>query len=203
MGARVDAAGAVSWAHGRFAELLASADEPDAVVAVDIPVGLPEDGRRACDLAGRAALGAAASRLFLTPPRAALLAPDLASANALLRAAGRPGVSAQTFALRRAVLEVDAHRDDPRVVEVHPELSFLAATGRVLAPKRTARGVGERVAALRGFVDVADALAGAPPGVPADDALDALAAAWTARRVQHGMALRYPGGPDHEPAILA
>lgn len=195
VGARVDGAGRVGWAHGRFAELLENAPEPDALVAVDIPIGLPGRGtRRACDLAGRTALGAAAARLFLTPPRAAFLAPDLAAANALLRSAGEPGVSAQAYALRHAVLEVDAHRHDERIVEVHPELSFLAITGRVLAPKRTAQGAAERVAALAAWFDVLAALAQAPPGVPVDDALDALAAAWTAQRVLRGVATRYPSG---------
>ena len=35
-------------------------------------------------------------------------------------------------------------------------------------------------------MDVLDALAAAPPGVPAVDALDACAAAWSARRLADG-----------------
>ena len=194
----------VRWAAGSFAELL----EVDAlVVAVDIPVGLPQRGRRRCDVSGRAALGPAAARLFLVPPRAALTAPDLAAANARLRAAAEPGVSAQMYALRHAVLEVEAVAEvDARVVEVHPELSFLTMSGRVLAPKRTARGAAERVAALAGAgVDAVAALRDAPAGVPVDDALDALAAAWTAERVRDGLERRYPPSPSgaDEPVIRA
>jgi predicted RNase H-like nuclease len=195
------AARLVGWRHGRFAAVLADIP-PDRIVAVDIPVGLPERGRRPCDLAGRQALGPAAARLFLTPPRYAWAAPDPAAANALLGEHGEPGMSSQCYALRTAVLEVETFATDRRLVEVHPELSFLAARGRVLAPKRTAVGVGERIAALSGWIDVVAALAGAPTKVPVDDALDALAAAWTATRVRTGQARTYPKGAGSAAAVI-
>ena len=191
----------VTWRIGRFAELVPSdrtavADLADlAVVGVDIPIGLAEGGRRGCDLAARAALGPAASRVFLMPPRFALEAVSLAEANRLLRAAGEPGCSAQTWGLRAAVLEVAAHPGTAtggRVVEVHPELAFLQLTGTVLPPKKTARGVAARIAALSGWVDALDAIRRAPDRVPVDDALDALAAAWSAQRVATGTATAYP-----------
>jgi predicted RNase H-like nuclease len=60
------------------------------------------------------------------------------------------------------------------------------------------------VAALSAWVDVSGALGHAPDGVPVDDALDALAAAWTALRVSRGTARTYPGDPPPgEPVILA
>ncbi len=192
------------WVLGRFEDVLTA--HPDVeVVAVDIPVGLTDSGRRACDLAARRQLGgAAASRVFLVPPRAALEAPTYEAANALLRARGEPAVSQQTYALRRAVLEVDVHLADPRLHEVHPELSFAAMTGCVLASKHTVQGLDERRAALSGWLDVADALAGRPRGAPEQDALDALAAAWTATRVRSGSATVHPVGTDDRyPAIRA
>jgi len=195
------AASLVGWRHGRFAAVLADTP-PDRIVAVDIPVGLPERGRRPCDLAGRQALGPAAARLFLTPPRYAWTAPDLAAANTLLSEQGEPGMSAQCYALRAAVLEVETFATHRRLVEVHPELSFLAARGRVLAPKRTAVGVGQRIAALSGWIDVVAALAGAPAQVPVDDALDALAAAWTATRVRTGRAQSYPEDAGSAAAVI-
>ncbi|MFI5100999.1 MAG: DUF429 domain-containing protein [Actinomycetes bacterium] len=186
----------VGWALGRFAEVLDGGAEPDEVVAVDIPVGLPATGRRACDVAGRAALGGtAASRLFFAPPRYALDAPDLATANDLLRARGEPGMSAQTYALRAAVLEV-ATADLP-VCEVHPDLSFTAMTGHVLASKHTATGVQERMDALAGWTDVRSAVSSAPARVGVDDVLDALVAAWTATRIRSGRAITYPAGAAH------
>lgn len=187
--------GLVTWRHGRFAELLANDPTDLAVVAVDIPIGLAEHGRRGCDLAAREALGRAASRVFLMPPRYALEAPSQAAANRLLRAADEPGCSAQTWGLRTAVLEVAAYVETHthgRVVEVHPELAFLHLTGIVLPPKKTASGVAARIAALSGWVDVLDALGRAPDRVPLDDALDALAAAWSAQRVAAGTATTYP-----------
>jgi predicted RNase H-like nuclease len=183
----------VTWRHGRFADLL---DAELRVVAVDIPIGLAEHGPRGCDVAAKAALGPAAARVFALPVRAAY-GQDVKSqavANQLLRTLGEPGVSAQAWGLRAAVHEVAAHAGDPRVVEVHPELAFKALAGRVLAPKKTARGVAERVRALSGWLDVLDVLARAPIRVPVDDCLDALAAAWTAQRVLAGTALTYP--PD-------
>lgn len=183
----------VGWTLGRFGDVLAAAD-PE-VVAVDIPVGLADAGRRACDLAGRRALGGRASaRLFLVPPRYAVEAPTYGAANALLRARGEPAVSRQTYALSRAVLEVDAFAADARVHEVHPDLSFLAMTGRVLASKHTRTGQAERMAALAGWLDVRAALRQAPDRTGDDDVLDALAAAWTATRVRSGRAVPYPTG---------
>lgn len=183
----------LGWHTGRFADLLRM---PVAAVAVDIPVGLPDHGRRTCDLAARAALPGAASRVFLTGPRPAYRAPDLAAANRWLRARGEPALSAQAFALRAAVLEVDACADDARIVEAHPEVSLARLAGRPLASKRTAQGVAQRVQALTGWVDVVAALAAAPRGVPADDALDALATGWTALRWATGEAEVLGGVPD-------
>jgi predicted RNase H-like nuclease len=181
--------GVISWRHGRFADLLS----PDlSAVAVDIPIGLARRGPRGCDLAARSALGPGRSRVFVMPPRPALEAASLAEANQMLRAWGEPGVSAQAWGLRSAVLEVDAHANDGRIVEVHPELAFLHLTGRVLAAKKTARGAAERIAALSGWTDVVGALRSAPERVPVDDALDALAAAWSAQRVAAGTAVEYP-----------
>jgi hypothetical protein len=58
----------------------------------------------------------------------------------------------------------------------------------VTDPKASARGVAQRIRALEPAMDVLDALACAPPGVPATDCLDACAAAWSAARVLAGTA---------------
>ena len=86
--------------------------------------------------------------------------------------------------------EVDDAADDPRLVEVHPELSFAALTGRVLGRKATAAGRAERLAALRGWLPGLD-LSAVPRG---DDAPDALAAAWSGRRWLDGAARVLPAG---------
>jgi predicted RNase H-like nuclease len=197
------------WHHGRLGEAVAGS--PDAAyVGVDIPLGLAAAGRRACDEAGRLALAGAASRLFYAPPRFAYDADTYAGALAALRAAAEPGMSAQTWSLRSAVLEAEAvARHDRRLVEVHPELTFVALSGRVLPGKRTAAGVAARLGALTGELEpwlgegaVLAAVAACPPGVPVDDALDALAAAATAGRLAAGVARSYPQRPLDGVAVI-
>jgi predicted RNase H-like nuclease len=184
---------------GRSVRLL---DLPDAaavlavpgveVVAVDMPIGLSDDGPRACDVAARARLGRAGSSVFPAPVRPVLGARDYAQARALsVAASGGTSLSAQAWQLVRSIRALDdALGDPPRddVVEVHPELAFRALDGAVTDPKGSARGLAQRLAALRAVVDVDAALAAAPPRVPAVDALDACAAAWSARRIADGVA---------------
>ena len=61
---------------------------PDVeVVAIDMPIGLSDDGARACDVAARRLLGRAGSSVFPTPVRAVLATDDYAEARAVSRAA--------------------------------------------------------------------------------------------------------------------
>jgi predicted RNase H-like nuclease len=54
--------------------------------------------------------------------------------------------------------------------------------------KALPRGPAPRILALLPAMDVLDALAEAPAGVPVVDALDACAVAWSARRIADGTA---------------
>jgi predicted RNase H-like nuclease len=74
------------------------------------------------------------------------------------------------------------------VVEVHPELAFRALDPAIRDRKGTARGTVQRLRALRAVMDVEEALADAPLGIPVIDALDACAAAWSAQRLADGVA---------------
>jgi predicted RNase H-like nuclease len=165
------------------------------VVAIDMPIGLSEDGVRACDVAASALLRptGASSSVFPTPVRAVLATDDYAEARALSRAATSPprAPSAQAFMLIRSIRALDDALGDPptdRVVEVHPELAFRCGLGGVTDRKGTARGTVQRLRALRAVMDVEEALADAPAGVPVIDALDACAAAWSAQRLAAGTA---------------
>jgi predicted RNase H-like nuclease len=183
---------------GRGVRLLALPDVPAVlavpdvdVVAIDMPIGLSEDGVRACDVAARKLLAAAGSSVFPTPVRAVLATDDYAEARKLSRAATDPprAPSAQAFQLVRAIRALDDALGDPptgRVVEVHPELAFRRGLGGVTDRKGTARGTVQRLRALDAAMDVEDALADAPTGVPMIDALDACAAAWSAQRIAAG-----------------
>lgn len=175
--------------------LLALARDTGAVaVAVDVPVGLPDDGPRPCDLAARARLrGGGASSVFPAPPRRVLPCSSYAEARRLA-----PSLSAQTFALVARIRDVDEALHDAglhdRVVECHPEVSFRALTGTVLPRKTSAPGALRRLAALQ------EVFGPLPPDPPAtaglDDALDALVCAWTARRWHDGTAEVLGGGLD-------
>ncbi|GAY12187.1 hypothetical protein TOK_0579 [Pseudonocardia sp. N23] len=162
-----------------------------AAVGVDIPLGVHATAaRRACDDVTARRLGRARSSVFPAPPREVLTAPDHPTACERARALTGKAISLQTFHIAPRILDWDAVLDRPaNVVEVHPELAL-----RTLAPdvtftsKKTARGVGQRIAALARWVDPALALADLPAGARLDDILDALAAAWSAQRFARGEA---------------
>jgi predicted RNase H-like nuclease len=179
-----------------------------AVVGIDMPIGLAAEGWRACDRAAKAELGRAASRVFMTPPRAVLelgLAVPNAEAQEASRRLTGQGVSRQALGLAERILALDAclpAAAGASVVEVHPEISFAELAGRVLEAKTSAAGVGQRMAALRRWLpDVDEVVARAPRGVPIDDALDALAALWSAKRWRSGRARTIPAGAAAAPFI--
>jgi predicted RNase H-like nuclease len=198
---------AVALQDGRFADAVLERRFPAllerfpeaAVVGVDVPIGLPEVGsRRRADLEARELVGARRASVFFTPPRAALEAVTYTEARAVA-----PSTSAQGWALRTAILDVDRVRD-PRVREVHPEVSFAVLAGHPLAAaKRTWNGQRHRL----------DLLAGADIQIPdqldaglaaADDVLDAAIAAWTATRIARSEHITIPADPrPGEPVIHA
>jgi predicted RNase H-like nuclease len=183
---------------GRSVTLLALRDVvavlavPDVdVVAVDMPIGLSDDGVRACDVAARRRLPGAASTVFPAPVRPVLCTTTYDEARSTsLEASGR-SLSVQTFGLVPAIRSLDdalGDPPDPRVREVHPELSFRGLDGRVTDRKTSGSGLAQRIRALEPVMDVLDALAEDRAGVPVIDALDACAAAWSARRLAEGLA---------------
>lgn len=164
-----------------------------AAVAIDIPIGLPQTGRRACDIAARQRIPGQASTVFPAPLRPVLTAPSYAAARALLAERREPSISAQGWGIVPAVAAVDvaiSPGDEGRIVEAHPEVSFAAMAqlrGELLPlpPKRTPEGRRRRELLATDWCP--DALADAR-GLPAVDALDAVACAWTAMRWLNGRA---------------
>jgi predicted RNase H-like nuclease len=163
---------------------------PDvALIAIDMPIGLSDDGARACDVAARRRLARAGSSVFPAPLRPVLDAVDYADACRISVAASGKALSRQAWNLMPSIRQLDDALGDPpseRVIEVHPELAFRRMDLRVSDPKITVRGTMQRLAALRGVMDVEQALTDAPPLVPMVDALDACAAAWSAQRLADG-----------------
>jgi predicted RNase H-like nuclease len=153
-----------------------------AVIAVDMPIGLPESGRRACDTEARRMLGPRRSSVFPVPVRSALRATSFAEVT---------GLSIQGWNLVPKIAEVDACWE-PRVHEVSPELSLAVVSGAPMThPKRIPEGRDERVAVLEasfpGFVRAARGAAG-------HDVLDAHACLLTAHRIVAGTAIELGDG---------
>jgi predicted RNase H-like nuclease len=202
VGVVLDQGVASAYSGRTIAELVsvAEAASPLAVVAIDIPIGLADKGPRQADLRAREIVGARRSSVFMTPARTVIQIESHAAAAQLSRQLTGAAISIQAFSLRTKILEVDAwiQKQNRRVVEVHPEVSFARMPGaHRLESKATWAGVEQRRALLaaEGIRLVGDlGHAGRAAGV--DDVLDAAAAAWSARRVASGEAVSLPSPPE-------
>lgn len=196
-----------------FVEVLALLEAP-VVIAVDVPIGLPDEGvpgGREVDGLVRKRLVARRSSVFSAPGRSALDAWRLtgrreadytlvARANQGSSGDG-PKISRQAFGIFEKIDEVDVLlASDPalqdRVREVHPELSFTEAKGSpMLHAKKRAAGARERDALLDtlGFPR-----APAVRGAANDDVRDAGIACWTAVRIATGTARGWPEHPARD-----
>jgi predicted RNase H-like nuclease len=192
----------------RKAASIASLD----AVGVDMPIGLPDTGRRAADVLARRFVGPRWQSVFMTPVRAALAEATHAAASRRNRELTGEGISQQAFALRPRLAEVAAwaSASPVPVFEVHPEVSFAMLAGApVSSTKKTWAGVAQRRTLLSGVgIDLPGNLGslGAHAGV--DDVLDAAVAAWSARRCAAGTARSFPDPPElfsdgHASAIWA
>lgn len=194
---------------GSIGEIL---DHPDAptVIAIDIPIGLPDrvDGfGRECDEAARLHLGGRSRAVFSVPARAAIAQTDYRQACAAAMARSEPPrrISKQMFHLFPKIREVDAAMSPSlqnRVYECHPEAAFWAMNGRLpLHEPKKLRNRGHTpglelrraLLAAHGFPedflrDTKFRRADAGP----DDFLDACACAWTAARIYRGDAICFP-----------
>lgn len=161
---------------------------------IDIPIGMTEDGERACDRRARDRLRPHTSRVFTGARRwlwEEFSDPDQANEEALRR--GQKRVSRQLWHLGPKIMEVDAFlRAHPPmdVREVHPELVFLRLNDGVpLPPKKSEKGDARRRTLLKqqGFGDIdrwlTDMRAGT--GAKRDDVLDACGVTIAARE-PHG-----------------
>ena len=184
--------------------LLSQAPHP-TVVALDMPIGLPEAHDRACDKAARQAIGKRKSSVFTVPVRATLKATDREEASALTQAADGRKLSVQTWGIFPKICSVDAAMaDDPAfraaVCEVHPEVSFWAWNqGRAMEHPKKKGGLPERLALARAWLgqDILRQARGPhlKKHLADDDILDAIACLWTAQRISEGRAQSFPESP--------
>lgn len=186
------------WAVLPDAEAVLARTSGCDAVGVDIPLALPAGRtRRTAETEASARLGAARSSLFPTPPAEVLAADSYEDACAVAQRVTGRRISLQTWNIVPRIREFQRVELPPSVVEAHPELSFRTmAPGTGFASKKTARGAGRRIAVLSGWADPARLLGDLPSATRLDDALDALACAWTAERVVSGTAELLGPGRD-------
>ncbi|MGB6181614.1 MAG: DUF429 domain-containing protein [Rhodococcus sp. (in: high G+C Gram-positive bacteria)] len=158
-----------------------------AAVGVDMPLSIPDTGVRTAEAEVRRFLGSARSSIFATPVREAVYADSWEEACVISRAHTGKAISKQSWYLTRYIQAWQAAEPDLlRVLEVHPESSFRAlAPDTVFTSKKRARGIAQRFGALEDVVDTARLIrrvAELDDGPAMDDVLDAVAAAWSARR---------------------
>lgn len=171
------------------------------IVAVDMPIGLSDDGHRECETLARKILSPHGARVFRVPPRGALSFSydDWAGANSWSKRRGSGGISKQSWNILPKIAEIDgaiAAADQSRIHEAHPELAFCRLNGgKPLPSKHTYEGLNARKRLLRkaGFTSISDWLTRrrdfhAKP----DDILDACALLLTAQRIKSGKAIAIP-----------
>ena len=206
-----------------FKELLA-VDPVLNIIAVDMPIGLPDrilPGGRGPEKAARKHLGLRQSSVFTVPSRAAVHEEDYRRAckKALQTSEPPRMVSKQCFYLFPKIREIDALMStelESRVYEVHPELAFWRLNdGREMSlPKKVKSranpaGLDQRRDLLVAQGLTKDFLDQKPPrGCGRDDLLDAAANSLIAERIFRGEAEAFPSdferdGKDLRMAIWA
>ncbi|KQT52612.1 MULTISPECIES: DUF429 domain-containing protein [unclassified Aureimonas] len=209
-------------------DFLLDALGPGVVVAVDMPIGLPEriEGPgRAAEKAVRPLLSARQSSVFSIPARAAVEAGagpfrselhrremHVAACRLAERLSHPPrGVSIQGFGLFPRIMEIDRLLGaDPslaeRVIESHPEFAFhqLNDGAAMTLPKKIKGQVNPAGMEERRRLLVARGLPRAflysapPAGAAADDVLDASAMLLVAERHRRGEARPHPEPLEHD-----
>lgn len=199
------------------ARSLVDAHRQALVIAVDIPIGLPDRDRRTADTEARQYVGGRrACSVFSSPIRGILDATSQPEASRRHREIDGRGFGSQSFAILPKIREWDdLLQSDPHaretVREIHPEVSFSALNGgpgKGLAFKKKSHdGVVIRTGLLSpvfGAEEVARLVQSvARRHAAKDDVLDALVALWSAERLAAGEAVSLPTSPVSDPTGLA
>lgn len=178
------------------------------VIALDMPIGLPDDQPRECEQLARRLLGRPrAASVFPVPMRSALIACDHTQASELNQAACGKRLSAQTFNILAKIRAVDTLlANQPKradhLWETHPEVSFAAmnhdAQGlhALQAGKKSRDGAAQRQALItqhfgpRAFSDARSMIG--RRDASNDDIADAFACLFSAERIAAGCHVSLP-----------
>ena len=207
----------------RFTNALGSLLEeyPDAVIAIDIPIGLPdkttgmEPGIRQCDKEARRFLGfPRSSSVFSSPVRPLLdieeedIAKAHREASSVTMSISERKVTRQTMNILPRIREVDdllqqSGQLRDRIFEVHPELIFMEINGEpIQESKRTLEGRARRMDCLHevfGSQAVESCIAMIEETtIKVDDLMDALACCWSADRIACGIHHELPAKPEFD-----
>jgi len=177
------------------------------IVAIDIPIGLPEIGARECDRKARQLLGRGrASSVFPAPIRPVLDARDYREACQKRFEIEEKKISKQTWLITSKIKEVDHILNknielQNRVHEIHPEVCFYFMNNRqpIKTTKKSKDGQQERCEMLIPFFGrkIDEALESRIAlRCELDDILDAFAALWTAKRISTGESITLPSEPS-------
>lgn len=199
---RKDRAGGACSVHiGARWQDLPAAD----MIAVDMPIGLPDQGARGCDRLAQQMLGARRSSVFLWLRRGLLAFDDYPAANAWGKRVDGKGLAKQAWFLLPKICELDevmTPRLQARIRECHPELAFASLIGKPMPyPKRDPRGERARLKALiaAGFTDLPRWLKSLDRKLAKpDDLLDACVLCWQAERLARGEAKRFSSKPPRD-----
>ncbi|MGA3118260.1 MAG: DUF429 domain-containing protein [Syntrophobacteraceae bacterium] len=198
-------AGDVFWdVFPTFVQLASNTPAPQ-IIAVDIPIGLPDRGPRDCDFEARKKLGRRGCCVFPAPIRPVLDAKSYKEACQVQFDAEKKKMSRQAWSIVPKIREVDTLlRENPelrsRIREVHPEVSFFYMNRHspLADSKKTEAGQAQRLNLLHpsfGTFLNSTLLARKQLGCARDDILDAFAALWTTERIVRGTASRIPNLP--------
>ena len=165
----------------------------NTLILIDIPIGLPDVGKRRCDVEARRLLQKRASSVFPVPCRQAIHAATYNKACRMNQKILGVRLSVQTWNIAGKIREVDdlLLKDEKarrRMRESHPEICFWALAGKrpMAYYKKTEKGFTERSNLLKRIEPAAEfiidtALKGFPRKYLAkDDIIDATALAITA-----------------------
>lgn len=186
---------------------------------VDIPIGLCEDTKRACDVAAKAYIGPRQqSSRFYTPIREAVYAQNIDLGKERHRGADTDfSIQNQAWGLVPRIREADAFVEDcdasSKVLETHPECCFVALNDHehLSNSKKTEEGIEERLQLLdsateidvREFYEDARSIFREPSYAPVigdkDDIVDALVAAVSAAFTEEELpSLPRDAEPDYD-----
>lgn len=171
-------------------------------LVIDIPIGLPESGARACDSEARALIGPRRSSVFPAPIRPMLAAQSYEEACRIRTNVEQKSCSKQLFAILPKIKEVDdvmTPELQRQIREGHPEVTFCVMNGGVPLDsyKGTPEGRDLRLSLLRRELGEIDAvLAPYLRTALITDAIDAFAMLWSARRVAQQEARVLPKIPQ-------